>query len=150
MAWARLDDKRAMNRKLRAAGFAARGLDEAAICQIAGDETDGYISEDTVVMLAQAHKEKRWRKLVDALVEAERWDPVEGGWMVRNYLEFNPSHADLEAKREADRKRQGKRRGTGASKPTGRGNSNKPPARLDFDEALSRFGSQRDTAVESR
>ena len=38
MAWVRLDDKRATNRKLRAAGFAARGLDEAAICWSAHEE----------------------------------------------------------------------------------------------------------------
>lgn len=101
MGWAKLTDRRAMNPKLRASGFAARGLDEAAICQIAADETDGVITAATVEMLAIAHREKQWKRLVEVLVRERRWEPCESGWIVKGYLKHNPSKAD----RDADRAR---------------------------------------------
>lgn len=103
MTWAKMDDKRATHWKLRQAGFAARGLDEAAIEQIAGDETDGYISAATVEWLASAHRCDDWKELVDRLVDATRWTPTDGGWIVNGYLDYNPSHAELEAERAAKR-----------------------------------------------
>lgn len=96
MPWVKLSDQRAMHRKLRKAGFAARGLDEAAICQIAADLSDGHISRDTVETLAMAHGEKRWQRLADILVEVGRWEPNGDGWWVHDYLEYNPSRAQWE------------------------------------------------------
>src|SRR5579862_8143106 len=91
MGWARFDDMRAMNRKLRAAGFAARGLDEAAICQVAADMTDGHISRATVEMLGVAHGEPGWAQLVEKLVDVGRWETNGDGWYIHDYLEFNPT-----------------------------------------------------------
>ena len=94
-----MDDMRAMNRKLRQAGFAARGLDEAAICQVAADMTDGHIDRETVQMLAAAHGEKQWKRLVDVLVKVGRWETNGTGWYIHDYLEFNPTRAQwLETK----------------------------------------------------
>ena len=107
--WAKLDDRRALNRKLRAAGFAARGLDEAAICQVVGDQTDGHITAETVEMLAQAHNEKQWRKLVAKLVEVGRWEENGTGWYIHDYLEYNPTKASWEA--EVEKKRSAGRKG---------------------------------------
>lgn len=109
MGWVRLDDQRAMNRKLRDAGFAARGLDEAAMCQVAYDKSDGFISEHTVETLAVGHRCKQWRKLAAELVRVGRWEPVDGGWMIHDYLDYNPSRAEWEA--EVARKRTAGRRG---------------------------------------
>ena len=107
MAWVRLDDKRALNGKLRAAGFAARGLDEAAICWTAHEEQDGFVSDADVAMLASLHGCKKLSVLTDPLVKENRWtrNDAKGGWDIKDYLTFNPSHADLEAARERDRKR---------------------------------------------
>lgn len=113
MGWVKLDDRRAMNRKLREAGFAARGLDEAAMCQVAHDMTDGFISADTVEMLAVAHRCKSWRKLVDTLVIVGRWEPADGGWLIHDYLDYNPSKAEWEA--EKAKKSAAGRRGGQAS-----------------------------------
>lgn len=84
MPWLRLDDQRALNRKLRRAGFAARGLDEAAICQVGADLTDGHIDRATVEMLAVAHGEKRWERLVQVLVDVGRWEPDGTGWQIHD------------------------------------------------------------------
>ena len=109
MTWLRFDDKRAMHRKLRTAGFAATGLDSAAICQCGADESDGFVSDDTLTLMGAAYKERHVKKLAAVLCspEVDRWerDEARGGYWIKDYLVYNPSHAELEARREADRVR---------------------------------------------
>jgi hypothetical protein len=114
VAWVRLDDKRATNRKLREVGFAARGLDEAAICWCAHEESDGKLTDADLAMIAALHGCKRVQPLVDALVGVGRWKRrKEGdGYMVKDYLDYNPSHADLESQRRRDRDRKRKQNGS--------------------------------------
>ena len=103
MAWARLDDKRALHRKFRRQGFAVRGLDEAAITYSAHEETDGFITDDALEDLAHHHglSLKATIALAKTLVDIKRWarHDDEGAWEVLGYLEFNPSHTELEAAR---------------------------------------------------
>ena len=106
MSWVKLDDKRAMNGKLRKAGLAARGLDEAAICWVAHQEDDGRISVDDVMMLATTHGCRKPAPLIKALVDVGRWIEMPGpdgniiAYEVKDFLEFNPSRAALEAQRK--------------------------------------------------
>ena len=103
MGWVRLDDRRALNVKLRRAGFAARGLDECAMCQVAADKTDGFVADDTLKVLATLHRERNVRRLAAILVREGRWarDDVRGGYWIHDYLDFNPSKADDEARQLA-------------------------------------------------
>lgn len=121
MAWVRMDDRRAMHPKLCDAGFAARGLDEAAIELCASDETDGFIADKRLKHLGAVHGET-WRgieRLAQILCspDVDRWrrDDERGGYWIKDYLDYNPSHAELEAKRAADRGR--KRSGRGKESP---------------------------------
>ena len=108
IAWVRLDDRRAINAKLRAAGFAARGLDEAAICWSAHEEQDGFVSAADVEMLATLHGCVRPTELIAQLEAVGRWSATErrgaAGWKIKDFLTFNPSHKELEAQRSAKRK----------------------------------------------
>ena len=118
MAWVRFDDKRSVNGKLRRAGFAARGLDEAAICWSAHEEDDGFISVDDVNMLASMHGCRKVAPVVAKLIEVERWEAMEvmgelKGYLIKDFLDYNPSHADLEAQRQRDRERKRKPKGSG-------------------------------------
>jgi hypothetical protein len=114
MGWARFDDKRADNEKLMRAGFEARGLDEAAICWCAGHETDGVIPERAVAMLAAGHGCGNWRRVVAKLVDVDRWHPTGDGWQIHDYLVYNPSRKEIEAKREDERTRKASQRKKGA------------------------------------
>jgi hypothetical protein len=109
VAWLKLDDKRSMHRKFRREGFAARGLDEAAMCVCAHDETDGKVSQETLEDLAHHHgvSMKAVKGLAGDLVRIGRWRWDETGncWWVKDYLDFNPSRKELEAKRKKDRDR---------------------------------------------
>jgi hypothetical protein len=119
MGWVKLDDKRALNAKLVTAGFAARGLDEAALCMVASDETDGFLSDNRLLTLGAAHHQRNIHKLAQVLVDVGRWtrdDGTNGYWLV-NYLEFNETRADAKARRE-ERARAGRKGGlhSGASR----------------------------------
>lgn len=102
MGWAKLDDRRHENVKLRKAGLEADGLDVRGITYCAANETDGFLDEAVIPMLSGVI---RWRKIVETLVKVGRWEHVEGGWKIHNYLEYNPSRIDIEAGREAARDR---------------------------------------------
>lgn len=108
MAWLKLDDKRAMHRKFRRQGFATRGLDEAAMCYCAHEETDGLVTELALEDLAHHHGVSilAAHKLAASLIDMGRWEIDDiGGWRVRDYLDFNPSRSELETKRKRDRDR---------------------------------------------
>ena len=104
MGWAKLDDRRHENPKLRRAGLAAAGLDSYALTYVSANETDGYIDETVVSMLANC---REWRSIAAKLVGVGRWtrDDERGGWWIVNYLEFNPSHQELEERRAAQSQR---------------------------------------------
>jgi hypothetical protein len=42
---------------------------------------------------------------VDALVQSGLWAVKDHGWYVNDFLKYNPSNADIEARRKADRER---------------------------------------------
>ena len=119
MAWVRFDDKRSVNGKLRRAGFAARGLDEAAICWSAHEEDDGRISVDDVQMLASMHGCRKVAPIIKALVDVGRWEEMRDldgnvtDYLIKDFLDYNPSHADLESQRKRDRERKRKPKGVG-------------------------------------
>lgn len=127
MGWVKLDDQRAMNKKLRQAGFEARGLDEAAICQVSADMTDGFIAEETVEMLAAAHRCRNWRKLAAVLCDVGRWEDAPGGWVIHDYLEYNPTKAQWE-ETVNKKKAAGKRGGQASASARGAAVAS-PPAR---------------------
>ncbi len=105
MGWAKLDDRRHQNPKLREAGLAASGLDAYAITYCAANETDGFVSKDVVSMLASC---KRWTQIAQKLVHVNRWewDEERQGWWIHDYLDYNPSKAETQAKRAAESARQ--------------------------------------------
>jgi hypothetical protein len=125
IAWVRLDEKRSLNAKLRKAGLAARGLDEAAICWTAHQEHDGHISRADVEMLASLHGCRKLQPLVDALVEVGRWEEMkdlEGqvtAYNIKDFLDFNPSRAELEDQRKKDRERKRKSAAASGRNPPG-------------------------------
>jgi hypothetical protein len=100
MSWAKVEGRRATHPKLRAAGFAAAGLDSILISQAVEDGSDGFVSYATVAGLAAMYGESEWEQLVDRLVEVGRLDLVAGGWMIHDFLDYNPR-----------RSREGQRRG---------------------------------------
>lgn len=111
MPWVKLDDAFPDHRKVDALSDGAFRLHVAGICFSSRSLTDGFIPKDRVARLAPKVREAHICELVDA----DLWSPVVGGWSIHDYLEYNPSRAEVSERRDADRKRKEKQRKRGAN-----------------------------------
>jgi hypothetical protein len=107
MPWAKLDDGFYDDPKVRRAGLAASGLFCRALAYSARHLTDGYVDQQWIDEQTATLRPGERRQLVESLIGVGLWERRNGGYVARNYLKFNPSRADVEARRESDRKRKG-------------------------------------------
>ena len=112
MTWLKTDDRFPEHRKIRRLSDAAYRLHHTALCACAKDETDGMVTEADI---AEMEHGPRLRKHVPALIDNGLWEPVPGGWLIHDFLDYNPSHSKQVAKREANRRRQEEWRAAKAS-----------------------------------
>lgn len=107
MSWARLDDAYYDNPKMLRVGLVGTGLHARAIAYCARHETDGHVPlawiEGQLLELKPAER----KRVMEGMTSAGLLARQNGGFVVNDYLEFNPSKADRDAKRESDRKRKG-------------------------------------------
>ena len=103
MSWVKLDDKFTGHPKVQAAGQAAAWLHVAGLCYAAQQETDGAIPDASLAGLGQ-YSGARARKLAERLVEVGLWERNGTGYVIHDYLEYNPSRKSLEEKRENNRR----------------------------------------------
>ena len=98
MTWVRLDDQFADHPKVVGLSAVAFRLHVRAICYAARHETDGVIPAAFVI-----------KRAATELVGAGLWEENPAGYIIHDYLEYNPSAASLRAKRaaESERKRRG-------------------------------------------
>lgn len=98
MSWVKLDDKFWGNPKVLAVGNEAAGA-YARLLSFCGDHlTDGVVPDETARFIARP-------KVIDRLAEFGFIRRRGEGWLIPDYLEFNPSKSSIEAKRRADRER---------------------------------------------
>ena len=118
MAWARFDDMFPWSRKVRRLSDAAFRLHVTGIVACARDLTDGVITPDD---LSEFPPMRGLDKRLAELVGSGQWherghrcagcaQPPTSAWIIHDYLDYNPSKADVEAERAAARDRQRKRR----------------------------------------
>jgi hypothetical protein len=106
MAWVKLDDQSPRNEKMLRAGPAACWLWVCGIAHCQSQLTDGFVSTEALPMIG-VKGVGRVRRLAELLIVAGLFERAEGGYRVHDYLEHNPSRAQVLAKRaeDADRKR---------------------------------------------
>lgn len=109
MPWARLDDNFFTHPKTRKVWRCrpALGLHAMALSYCMRHGTEGSVPD--VFVEDQLPDDRERGTVVAALVDAGMWERNGDGWIVHDFLDYNPSNADIEARREADRER--KRRG---------------------------------------
>src|SRR4051812_5820582 len=103
MGWFRLAGTFTDHPKVLAAGNAAVGLYVRLGCWCAEHETDGFVPEEV------ARRSGPKRELVKLLTSTRGrplLDVVEGGYLLRDFLAFNPSHEQQTRQRELRQKRQ--------------------------------------------
>jgi hypothetical protein len=114
MPWARFDERFPKHRRIRGLSDAAFRLQVSAVCWSSEYLTNGHIPPGD---LSDSAEMKRPEKAATELAQVGRWHlpghdcdsefcyPIADGWLIHNYLEFNPSRESVETKREADAQR---------------------------------------------
>lgn len=105
MPWVRVDDKFKHHPKVLRAGVEAVGFWLIACCWVAEYATDGHVPAHVLPTLFGYRPD-----LVDRLLDSGMWVKCEDGYTVHDFLRYNPSRAQQEAKRDAWREKQARRR----------------------------------------
>ena len=94
--WAKVDDTLHSHPKAMQAGLPALGLHLLAMSYSAGYLTDGFVPDGWV-----EREQGRTKGLPNRLVEAGMWHRIEGGYIIHDWLDYNPSRAEVIERREA-------------------------------------------------
>lgn len=94
MSWVRIDDRAWCHPKLVALSAPAVRLWVWALCWSAQHETDGLIKLAALSILGGT------KRVAAELVSAGLWDIRDDGWMVHDFLDWNPSAEERREKRE--------------------------------------------------
>lgn len=105
MVWARFDDRYSESPKIEKAGPWAELLDMRAIIYSARNETDGLITRSALSRIGVGIPKPTTR--AQTLVDVGRWTVNElgGGWLIHDFLVYNPSKAQLAKTREEGKER---------------------------------------------
>lgn len=102
MAWVKIDDQFASHPKILKAGPAAAWLYVCGLTYCNRYLTDGFIPAEAVRLLTDL---KNPGKEAAKLVNAGLWEIADGGYIVHDYLDWNPSAEQIRSERRAARQR---------------------------------------------
>ena len=110
MAWLRIDDRVRTHPKIATAGPAAAWLWFCSVCYAREHLTDGFIPKAVVPALAGGLPSP-WRHAA-RLVDVRLWEDAVGGFLIHDFLDWNPSKAEVLSHRDKDRDKKRTQRGT--------------------------------------
>lgn len=102
MSWVKLDDQLPDHPKMLDLSDAAFRLWVYSLCKANARGRNGMLLARQVQVVC-AYFSGSWQDLAGELVSAGLWDVVDGGWMIHDYEEYQPT-ADPAADREAERR----------------------------------------------
>lgn len=117
MSWSKFDDQFYLNPKNAAMDRDEQDLYFASIIYANGQLTDGFIPAGVLMMLCiwakiefEANAQASAQAIANHLIEHGYWENAKGGFQIHDFLDWNPSRAEILALREA-RSEAGKRGG---------------------------------------
>lgn len=106
MTWLKLDDRFPDHPKIAPLSDAAFRLHVAAMCYAAAHETDGVVPLAAIPQLVPKYRKVQHNELVGAGL----WEEGQGCIVVHDFTEYNPTRAQIKARREATKERVAKAR----------------------------------------
>lgn len=97
MPWVRFDDQFPIHRKVKGLTDAEFRLHTEAIFWCARNLTDGYVARDELRDVSGISKPERH---LTALVSRGLWLETDGGWIIHDYLTYQPSRSKVLQTRE--------------------------------------------------
>jgi len=112
MPWAKVDDQLHSHPKALAAGLEAMGLHLLAMSYVAAYKLEGRVPLEFV----RRFDDEGGEAIADLLVGVGLWEKNGRGWVIHDWLKYNPSNAQakrLAKERQASGKRGGEARANG-------------------------------------
>lgn len=103
MPWVRLDDRFPSHRKVALLSDRAFRLHVSALCWASENLTEGKILDSELRVIAHVRGMKTAAK---ELEERKLWDRIDDGWVIHDFLEYNPDRAKVQTERENNAARQ--------------------------------------------
>lgn len=113
MSWFRIEGRMPHHRKIAPLSDSAFRLHITAGCWSVEERTEGMIPADIPQTLPSAPRGAALRKVIAQLLERGVWDEMPGGYQLHDFLDYNMSNAQADAKARAGRaggKQSGKQR----------------------------------------
>lgn len=111
MPWLKVDDKMYTNPKVHPLGSEAFRINMGGLMHSASQLTDGYVNLPALFSLLVPDMRRKPQYYADELADAGLWIPDgDGGWVINDYLEYNPSREKVLADRAADAARKAEAR----------------------------------------
>jgi hypothetical protein len=104
MPWVKLDDRFPSHRKVALLSDRAFRLYVSALCWSSENLTEGRITHRELPLVAA--RLRGAKTAAGELEAAQLWDPVDDGWIIHDFLEYNPDRARVQSEREANAARQ--------------------------------------------
>lgn len=101
MAWARIDDQFFYNKKVAQVDGPAKLLYLASLVYAANQLTDGFIPEKALKFIASTADVANCQEFARQLLDVGLWDASDDGYIIHDYLIWNPSKQQVLATREA-------------------------------------------------
>jgi hypothetical protein len=105
MPWVRLDDHYFTHRKTAGLSKDAKLLDLAGMTFSAGELRDGVLTDKDIRIIAAQVDVEHLKDCLHELELAGRWRHTPDGWEIHDYLDYNPSRAQVLRDREAGAER---------------------------------------------
>jgi hypothetical protein len=105
MPWVRLDDHYFTHRKTAGLSKDAKLLDLAGMTFSAGELRDGVLTDKDIRIIAAQVDIENLKDCLHELELADRWRRTPDGWEIHDYLDYNPSRAQILRDREAGAQR---------------------------------------------
>lgn len=145
MSWVKIDDQFPSHPKVQRAGLEARALYITALCYSANHLTDGFVTQEVTPLLTAMSQISNGDVAVKRLVEVGLWEVCEGGYMIHDYLIYNPNGDKIRAKRTANANRQARFRGKSNAESNGVSNgvSNSTPVPVPVPHKKQHIGAEK-------
>lgn len=103
MPWVRLDDRFPSHRKVATLSDRAFRLHVTAMCWCSENLTEGKILFSELRVIAHV---RGINSIANELVNSKLWDKVDDGWVIHDFLDYNPDREQVEAERARNAARQ--------------------------------------------
>jgi hypothetical protein len=104
MPWVKLDDRFPSHRKVALLSDRAFRLYVSALCWSSENLTEGRITQRELPLVAA--RLRGAKTAAGELEAAQLWDRADDGWVIHDFLEYNPDRARVQSEREANAARQ--------------------------------------------